>query len=502
MKVLCLILLAVGLAAAPEAWAKKSKKAPFHVNSLSVTMENIDGMAIGDFNGTDSQDILLIGRNSARQKQLELITLEKGRAAKEQLGLLNLPNETLFYDTAKLAKLDKQALLFLLPGKVSYFNPQSQTLETLVEGPSLYRETRRRTSFVNRIDFSIDVNGDDLSDIILPDFGHTRIYIQKPDGTFAPPQVIDMLAEMRLFRNNSAVYLGSALFINDHNFDGENDFVYRARDELHVFLQKNGVFEQKALVFPLDLAQPLSDEYDNFENDHSNMLTHSFFQLVDLNNDNMLDLITKLTRSSGLLDKDSQYQVYFGNKTEQGFVGYKKQPDSVIASEGLQFELKMMDFDGDEKLDLVSPSYDLGVGAIIGSLFSSSADLDIGFHKLNGSGIYNKKPNLERELTVDFNLSSGQNVYPLLTINDFNGDGVNDLLIGYGTKRVHLYPGEQGSSKLFERRAKRYTVKLPRDARLIASEDLNQDGKTDLVIRYGRLDGEGLNQQMKILLAD
>lgn len=500
MKALVYILLISLVFTASQADARRNIKEPFNINTLKVNIDNIDGMLVADFHGNESQDVLLIGRDNQTNKQLQLITLDQGQAAKEQIPQVSLPASVLFYSPAKLAGKAKESLLLLEPGKINLFNTETQKLELLVEAKSLYRDTRRRTSFINQLDFVFDVNGDGLSDLILPDFRHTRIYVQRPDGTFDAPQVINMMAEMRLFRNNSAVYLSSPLFIADFNFDGEKDFIYRAKDQLHVFLQKEGKLAPNAQVLPLTLAEPLSDEYDNFESDHSNMVTHSFFRLVDLNNDKVLDLITKLTRSSGLLDKDSQYQIYFGGKNEQGYVGFAKEPDSVIASQGLQFELKLWDFDGDKKFDLVSPSYDLGVGAIIASLFSSSADLDIHFHKLNGSGVYSRKANHEKELTVDFNLSSGQNVYPLLNVNDFNGDGINDLLIGNGTQKIYLYPGEQ-SDKLFSNRAKKYRIDLPRDARLIDSADLNNDGKTDLLIRYGKLDGKSNHNQMRILLA-
>ncbi len=478
----------------------RGKSEPFKVGSVDVLIDHVDGMLVKDFIGSDSQDVLLIGRDDKRNKQLQLLALDKGQLSENKGTAVMLPQDALLYDTAKLAGSDKLALLLLHPDKITRFDPASGQFDTLVKTESLYRNTLQQTSFANEKDFAMDVNNDGLSDLIVADFRQTRIYLQQKDGTFAPPQSIDMVAQMRLFRNNSAVYNASTLYLGDYNFDGLPDLIYRVKSQLHIFLQTTSGFATKPTEYALSLAQPLSDEYDDVERDHSNMRIHSFYRLMDLNGDKVLDLITQLTRSSGLFDKASQYQVYFGAKNAQGVMAFGSTPDSVIGSKGLQFELQLQDFDGDNRLDLLSPSYELGVGSIIASLFSSSADLEIGFHRLGSDGRYAAKPNLEKELTVDFDLSSGQNVYPLIKVNDFDGDGINDLLLGHGTKKLYLFNGEQGD-KLFARRAEKFRIPLPRDARYIASADLNQDGKTDLVIRYSKLDSKNGYKQMKILLA-
>ena len=73
-----------------------------------------------------------------------------------------------------------------------------------------------------------------------------------------------------------------------------------------------------------------------------------------------------------MLDKASEYHFYFGRRCEKPckLVQYANKPDSTIGSEGMQFELTKADFNGDGKLDLASPSFELGVGAIVASLFS------------------------------------------------------------------------------------------------------------------------------------
>jgi hypothetical protein len=481
---------------------------PFDISTLQVGIEYVDGMALNDFNGDNSQDALLVGRDAGKQKQLQIITLNKGKLAKQQAEVVKLDNAVLFFDTAKLAGFDKQSLLFLQPGKVMRFDVTDKKLHHLLNVDTIYRHSVQQTTALGQLTFAIDINGDGLSDFILPDFKQNWVFMQLPQGGFAPPQALEVLAEMRLLRNKSAVYAGSPVFLADFNFDGETDLIFRSQSNLLVFFQSKGVFTTKVKKVALNLALPLTDDYDDLNKDHSNKVSHSFFRLTDLNNDKILDLLTKVTKSSGLFDKSSQYQVYFGNKSgnkgvksnpQQSEVEFPQTPHSVISSKGLQFELTLVDINGDKTLDLISPSYELGVGSIISSLFSSSADLDVMFHPLL-DGNYQSEANLEKELTVDFDLSSGQNVFPLLKISDFDGDGRKDLLLGHGSKKIYLYKGVNGG-RLFAKKSQRFKIPLPRDGKLVTHKDLNNDGKTDLVIRYDKLDGEGLSKSMRVLLA-
>ncbi len=500
-------MLMVTLVATPTLAARAKKQVnPFDVSKVKVAIENVDGMTVADFTGDSSQDIVLLGRTDDKQKQIQVFSLNGDGSAKPAAQTVNLADDLLFYDTGILAQpadQHKTSLIFLKPGKVQRYDMTDHKLYTLVASDSIYRQSRQRTSNIKPMKFLHDVNDDGLADILIPDFTHSNLFIQQPDGTFAPPQQLDIKAQMQVRYDNSAAFSGVEVFVADYNFDDQLDLVYRVGSALHVFTQNDGKFSTSATITPLTTSLPLSDEDDDFSKDQSNLRIHRFYKLIDLNNDKMLDLITKVTKSSGLLDKSSQYQFYFGHKsanTTNAILQFSEEPDSVISSPGMQFELELVDFNGDEQLDLVSPSFELGIGSIIASLFSSSADLDVMFHSLKAGSRYHKKPNLEKELSVDFDLSSGQRAYPLLKISDFDGDGMNDLLIGHGSKRVYLYRGID-NKKLFKRKPAKFRLKLPRNGQLIAANDLNNDGRTDLIVRYDKLDGTVLHGEMKILLS-
>ena len=113
---------------------------------------------------------------------------------------------------------------------------------------------------------------------------------------------------------------------------------------------------------------------------------------------------------------------------------------------------------------------------------------------------YKAKASASRELTIDFDLGSGQLVFPLIRVADFDGDGLSDLLMGHGNSRINLYAGVN-NGKLFARNKQKFATALPKNGQMVVTNDLNRDGKMDLVIRYDKLDGAALAGQLQILLA-
>lgn len=470
----------------------------FSTIDLEHNIEYVDGMVINDFVSGKEPDILLIGRDASRQKQLQIIALKDDKLEQSASFITNLDENILFYQEAKLANHPHQVMLFVLPGQVAYFDIPSKSLKTLVQTSSIYRNSHALTSSIAPMQFAIDVNNDELTDLIIADFEQTYVYVQQKDGSFSSAQKLNMLAQRRMFNDSGAVYVSAELMVNDFNNDGENDIVYRFDNDLYIFTQKQGRFVSDPIKQNVGLSHPLDNRYDQFNEDQSNLTTHTFYNMSDLNADGRMDIVTQVTKSAGLFDKSSSYRVYLGQQGET-LTQFPSEPSATINSEGMQFELKLIDFNGDGHLDIVSPSYELGVGKIIASLFSSSADLDIAFHPMNDGKSYNTKPITEKEITVDFDLSSGQRVYPLLILADFNGDGSKDLLTGHNGKKLYLRTAQSGK-RVFARRAEKFNIKLPRDGRLISAGKFNDDDKTDLIIRYDRLDGEGLSSQIKVLL--
>ena len=276
----------------------------FSTIDLKHDIEYVDGVEIHDFAGANEPDIVLIGRNKERQKQLQLVTIKQGKLDENTSFITDLDANVLFYHKAKLANHDKQVMLFLLPDQIAYFDMETKSLKTLIQTQSIYRNSHALTYNISQLEFTHDINNDELTDLIIADFEQTYVYVQQKDGSFADAQALEMLAQRRVLFDTGAVYINAELMINDFNSDGENDIVYRFDNDLYVFLQTTkGQFATKPIVQNLGFKHPLDNRYDQFNEDQSNLTTHTFFGMNDLNADGLMDMVTQVTKSSGLLDK-------------------------------------------------------------------------------------------------------------------------------------------------------------------------------------------------------
>jgi hypothetical protein len=97
-------------------------------------------------------------------------------------------------------------------------------------------------------------------------------------------------------------------------------------------------------------------------------------------------------------------------------------------------------------------------------------------------------------------MSSGDVFLPTVLISDINGDGQEDLVVQDGRDTLEIFHGVS-NGKLFERRAKKVSVEMPRDPDLVESLDLNGDGKQDLLIRLEPEEDDNNTHRLKVLVS-
>ena len=56
--------------------------------------------------------------------------------------------------------------------------------------------------------------------------------------------------------------------------------------------------------------------------------------------------------------------------------------------------------------------------------------------------------------------------------------------------------------RLFNRRAEKYKVRVPKNAKAITHNDVNNDGKMDLILHYSRADPAELLNKIIVLIAN
>ncbi|WOT04697.1 FG-GAP repeat domain-containing protein [Shewanella youngdeokensis] len=492
------LFVSVGVSAAPTTKLTLSEStltAPFNLTHPVIT---------ADLLPAEGKELVTFGIDQLSSRWMAIYALQQGQY---QLTVkLELPQFLHSFDITQQQAGMFQQLYFLSQDKLHLFEPsaegESGQINAITDIRSLSFNTR--PDYLSQGEFIADLNGDDLDDIIIPDFTQTHLLLAKKEGGFSQ-QVLAIKPQSRLFENG-ATYTQSKLYSTDLNLDGINDIVKVGEGELALYKQvANGMFSPVAEY--VSVRQPISDinwwnRRDAYgeQLDQSELVYHKVEALNDINNDGITDLVLRYTKSSGVFDRVNDYEVYLG-QNQQGKLVFPKVASSVVKAEGTLTGLEFVDIDNDEKVEVMVSGFDIGVTQIIGALLSGSIDQDVHLFKMNSQGHFALTPNMTQDVELNFSLSSGQSGGPVVKLADMNGDGLKDLILSESDDTLKVYLGLQGN-KLFATAAQKYQVKLPQEGEMLKTDDLNGDGKHDIIIKYGRLDSKLLLNQFKVLLVD
>ncbi len=357
--------------------------------------------------------------------------------------------------------------------------------------------------FITRGDFIKDLNQDELDDFLIPDFNGVHLYLGQKEGT-PIKQSLPIKPQVRIF-DDGARYTTTPLFISDVNFDKQFDIVQVGEGEMYVYLQNEaGEYESTPHVMPIKSSISGTNWWDKRDNtgeslDQSNLKYHKLEELRDVDNDGVTDMVVRYTQSSGVLDKTNDYEVYLG-KNNKGKLEFSDEPNSVIKADGTLTGLEFVDIDNDDKYEVLLSGFDIGLAQIIGALLAGSIDQNVFLFKIDSNGNYSPKPNVSREVELNFSLTKGQSGSAVVKLADVNGDNLKDMVLSKGDDRLKIYLGKKGD-KAFSKRSITYKTNLPKDGNKLFVHDLNNDGKDDILMKYSSLDDESLARQFKVLLA-
>ena len=136
---------------------------------------------------------------------------------------------------------------------------------------------------------------------------------------------------------------------------------------------------------------------------------------------------------------------------------------------------------------------------MIRALISGNVSLRLNFFRMTPEGGYDEEPDYVTRTSVRFSMASGQIDIPAIAVADFDGDGLKDLLMQNRSDELSLSRGVAGES-LFAEESVTIEAELPRNGDLVASEDVDGDGRSDLVIRYTAADGEQAAHIVRLLI--
>ncbi len=445
--------------------------------------------------------VVLAGHDADHRQRLAVFAVD-GASSPDAVPVLKLvPGENLIaYDVGGLGARD--ALFFIEPGRILSYDFAAGDLVVVMEIQTIYAQAR--AGEIVPLNFFRDINGDDRDDLVVADTAGYRVRLQRTDGSLGKEILLQESSSMTV-SGGIVSFESRPLVSGDMTFDGLPDLAVWRGDSLRIYPQLlDASFQSRPEVVPLGLDLLSEAEMRVLQTsrgamDQSELTERRIWSIEDLNNDQLPDIITEATLSEGVFDKRNEFRVHLGRRNDDRLV-YLDSEDALIASDGLQFGLIGTDIDGDGKKDLVLRMVRLSFGRVIRALLSGNVSLQLQFFEMTDDDAYPDRANYTKKINVRFSLTSGQVDIPTIEVADFDNDGLQDLVVQTGRNRLSFYHGVP-TKRLFDDDSVDMDVILPRNGDLVTADDVDDNGRTDLVIRYNVSDGSGSANTVRLLLA-
>lgn len=496
------LFCSAGLALVPTI-AVAAEQASFEVSRIVVPATVIhEILPLFTHQGSAAQ--LLVRRVETDGKRLIEIfpVLADNTVAAQASASLAVDDDVVLMDIGTVSDDGAESIILFNRDSAYRVDPGTGKRTALITFQSMYQ--RPILDELPAMDLVYDLNGDGLDDFVIPDFDGYRVYLQKPGNRFGDGVLINAPAIMEQDWEENPSYRRANLYRADVNLDGLVDILFWDMDKLQAYYQTaTREFSTEAVPYhsPIEFHNEglsgISFRMGNGK-DQSDAQEKLLFKLADLNADGLPDLVTLTVLSKGVLNKTSTYEIYMGVKNGDSQLIFPDQPDSIIQSKGIQFQLKELDFRNDGHTDLVVSSVELGLARILSALITGSISQDLAFYEM-GEHSYSEQPGTVQKVTTTFDLGSGAVFYPTVLIIDVTGDQQVDLVVQEGDDAIKIYQGID-SPRLFAKSATKFAVAMPDNPDFVSVGDLNGDGKQDIMIRYGEAE-DVLQNRITVLIA-
>ena len=493
----CLLMLLIS-----QARADNSSPLAFVSQRIDTGFKLTHPLVSANLLGDSNKELLAIGVDDTQTKWLAVYTLDYASQQYHLLHKLSLANDLFRFDVTAKPKQGEalQSVYFMSRTHLSKltFNEQGMAISELFAIAPLV--VKSRIEFIARGQFVQDLNQDGRDDFIIGQFDQTQLFLGQAEGWLN--QTLAIKPKVLLYRDG-ARYSEAKLYFADMDLDGRDDIIKVGEGELEIYGQhQDGQFETYPRYLAVSQAISGLDWWDRRDAygealDQSDLIYRKVEQIKDLDADGIVDMVVRYTKSSGVLDRVNDYEIYFGSQGDNR-VQFGKQPQSVIRADGTLTGFELVDIDLDERSEVLVSGFDIGLSQIIGALVSGSIDQDVHLFKMDKNGRFASRPNMSKSVELSFSLTSGQTGTPVVTLADINGDKRQDLLLSDGEQELDLYLGSEKGAPFAHKDSLKLT--LPKDGEMLSSDDLNQDGKADLLIKYGRQDKADLQSQFLVIM--
>jgi hypothetical protein len=313
---------------------------------------------------------------------------------------------------------------------------------------------------------ALDVNGDQQQDLIFSEASCNQLFLLRNEGTLSTPVINSSSSYPPAHPTNLVIF--PAAYYEDVDFDGKKDLITSPNIYSKVFLAS-------------DLRQ------SNWLYKNTGSASNPDFTFVKSNflQEDMIDVGDNAVPAFGDYDGDGDYDMFISRNSSAAFtatiflyenIGTAKVPAfKLITDDYFNFSLspyynlkiQFTDINGDNTTDLVFTAT---------SLTNGVTDLYY---------VANKSRNIfdfsdASIQPIDFTLTFSENLY----ITDVNEDGKPDILVGRSNGALEYYRnlGTQFQFSFENASFLGLGSSVLRQNITCAADDLNADGKTDLIL--------------------
>ena len=458
---------------------------------LKATTFKLEHPANGSVVRLPGQPVLLVSGHNHEFRWLSWVDYAQNRT--EQIAL---PEQVQFFQTATLAGYNASQLVAMGQDALWHYQTEKKAWRQLASAASAYPVTDGKRML--KLEFSADLDQNGLTDFLVPDFRALQVLMQQPDGSFRS-YALPIAAQMQVFQKDPDFILKTPRQV-DFTLDGRTDIVFNVDDNLWVYPQQaDGSFATEATVVPLGVgltpdmqAQQRGGDGRSYEG----LTITRLERLLDLNGDKITDLVVQQQHYVDVMEQKYSYRIHYG-RNDNGKLVFPLKADQQINTTGVQFDVLFADLDADGRLDFYTPAAEIGISKIVSALLTGSASVDWLFYKQQADGSFGTKPVHRQEVDVGISLGSGQFNLPVTAVLK-GADGKATLLKAENEDTLRSYAPV--GAKLFSDKSTRQKIKLPKRAINLLVNDLNDDGKEDLVLPFGAQEAKGQTNQITVLM--
>lgn len=423
----------------------------------------------------ESSSLAFAGRATDGQPMLGLVRVEQEDLQYREIAL---PEGAAAIDVGPVSA-ETGALFVLSAGAVHSLTSFDDDLAKVADATSLFRG-RSFAELTSDLDFARDATGDNVAELLVPDFDVLHVVGATASRDIAVPSYRRGYDQTVTYRTPTVAAAP--------NVAGDTLYTVRGKELLRF---DPGSTTARASALGLGLSDELEQEtfYNSYEDiDQTDIVLRELERFVDINGDDVPDIVTLETVSEGVFNKTTTYRIHHG-RFEDNELSYDGEADTVLSSRGFQLSARVAPLDATRKM-LVTASVQVGVRAIIGALFSRAVTMRINVHPSTDDGTIASTPSTNIKARVKFDFGTGQVEFPTIAFGDIDGDGINDLVLKERKRALNWRRGMGDGS--FEDRSDDLDVTGPANGANVVLADLTGSGRDELVVLYGRADGDEL----------